>query len=177
MGQKRIPVTQLILFFLEKSVGAGELFVESMGELRHEMRRGVYHDYPRQPLSEPTISQAIRRLRERGFLEMERKQVGEIVLRLTKSGREFALLTGQRAEWDGRWRIVVFDIPESKRAVRNALRGKLKQWGFVQWQKSVWATKKPVTEKLRQIVKELEIEQWVLVIESDDTGKEGTTKI
>lgn len=41
-------------------------------------------------------------------------------------------------KWDKIWRIVTFDIPESKKAVRNALRSKLKDLGFHPLHKSVF---------------------------------------
>lgn len=40
--------------------------------------------------------------------------------------------------WDGKWRIVVFDIPEKIRAARDALRIKLCKLGFYELQKSVF---------------------------------------
>ena len=40
--------------------------------------------------------------------------------------------------WDGFWRIVAFDIPESKRSGRDALRENMKRLGAVQIQKSLW---------------------------------------
>ena len=40
--------------------------------------------------------------------------------------------------WDGKWRIVVFDIPEDKRKLRNIIRYHLKKIGFLQIQGSVW---------------------------------------
>lgn len=167
---KGIPVSQFLLYFLEKSVGLAELTIGSMADLRQELRYGVYDMYPRR-LSEPTLSQAIRRLRLRGLIEYERRRTGEIILRLTETGKDFIPLRWEEGEWDGKWRIVIFDIPESKRGVRDILRWKLKQWDFVKWQKSVWVTKKPLTEKLRQLIKDLEIGQWVLVIESDSVGE------
>jgi phenylacetic acid degradation operon negative regulatory protein len=72
--------------------------------------------------------------------------------------------------WDGVWRLVIFDIPESHKRVRDTLRRRLKEWGFNPWQKSVWATKKPLTDVLRELVKKLEVEDWVLIIESRDVG-------
>jgi len=41
-------------------------------------------------------------------------------------------------KWDGKWRIVVFDIIEMKKIHREAFRGKLKELGFRPLQKSVW---------------------------------------
>jgi DNA-binding transcriptional regulator PaaX len=40
--------------------------------------------------------------------------------------------------WDGRWRIVFFDVPESKRPVRDYIRGVLKRQGFKEFQRSMW---------------------------------------
>jgi hypothetical protein len=41
-------------------------------------------------------------------------------------------------EWDGRWRIVFFDVPESKRQIRDYIRGVLKRQGFREFQRSLW---------------------------------------
>lgn len=40
--------------------------------------------------------------------------------------------------WDGSWRVLSFDIPETHRGVRSALRNKLRELGFFQLHKSVW---------------------------------------
>jgi len=40
--------------------------------------------------------------------------------------------------WDGQWRIVIFDVPDKKKAAREALRRTLRILGFVQLQESVW---------------------------------------
>ncbi len=42
------------------------------------------------------------------------------------------------ARWDGKWRIVLFDVPESKRPIRDYLRGVLKRLGFREFQRSMW---------------------------------------
>ena len=42
------------------------------------------------------------------------------------------------AKWDGKWRIVVFDIPENLRSIRQALREHLCRLQFYQLQKSVF---------------------------------------
>lgn len=46
----------------------------------------------------------------------------------------------KRQKWDGKFRIVIFDIPETKKIARGVLRDKLKEIGFVKIQKSVWAS-------------------------------------
>ena len=70
---------------------------------------------------------------------------GKKYLRITNLGRrELALeqakvaLTAQKKRWDGRWRMVVFDIPERRRKVRGRLREVMQEVGFVRMQDSVW---------------------------------------
>lgn len=43
-----------------------------------------------------------------------------------------------RQRWDGKWRIVFFDIPEGKRPLRDYLRRVLKRQGFKEFQRSMW---------------------------------------
>jgi DNA-binding transcriptional regulator PaaX len=46
----------------------------------------------------------------------------------------------KRQNWDGWWRVVIFDIPEKNRDARDFLRAKLKEVGFFKLQKSVLVT-------------------------------------
>lgn len=41
-------------------------------------------------------------------------------------------------KWDRKWRIVSFDIKNTRTPLRNLLRHHLKRLGFVQYQKSIW---------------------------------------
>jgi DNA-binding transcriptional regulator PaaX len=69
----------------------------------------------------------------------------EAYIELTEKGKErFAQAQIEHMEvprpkrWDKKWRIIIFDIPEKKKEIRNAIRRKLYQTGFVQVQKSVF---------------------------------------
>lgn len=121
-------------------------------------------------LRKSALSKAISRLKEKGFVEKE-VNVHEITIKLTDTGRTALLLTEDTVEdWDGKWRIVVFDIPEQKRVIRNLFRRNLKKWGFKPLQKSVWISKKNITEKLFSYINDLKIEKWVWVFESEKYG-------
>lgn len=87
-----------------------------------------------------SIKRAVDRLYERGYL----KHTGG-KLAMTEKGRmrlqtlDVKFKTWKPpASWDKRWRVVVFDIPESKRRLRSRIRVTLKSIGFEQLQKSVW---------------------------------------
>ena len=41
-------------------------------------------------------------------------------------------------KWDGKWRVIIFDIPEKKRAARTRVREILTAAGFQRLQDSVW---------------------------------------
>lgn len=70
---------------------------------------------------------------------------GEVRIELSKNGqkliRQYNLDTMQikkPAKWDGRWRIIIYDIPQYKRKASNAFREKLRSLGLFKLQKSVW---------------------------------------
>lgn len=79
---------------------------------------------------------------------------GDVVLSLTKEGEHKLAQYRARAlkeefvpeRWDGKWRIVIFDILENRRARRDWLRRELRNAGFVRLQNSVWAAPYPCEE-------------------------------
>ncbi len=120
------------------------------------------------PLRKSELSQAIKRLRERGLIVKDLINTDQIILKLTDLGKE-SLNSEVKDQWDGKYRIVIFDIPEQKRIIRNLFRRRLKGWGFIRWQQSVWISKRNVTKKIRLLIHDLKIEDWIAIIESDDT--------
>src|SRR5438105_5059197 len=76
-------------------------------------------------LKQSSLSKAIQRLREKGWVDFVDDQ--KLVLKLTNQGLDEALWTSlnDEGEWDGRWRIIVYDIPENRKVVRDVLRQKL----------------------------------------------------
>ena len=50
--------------------------------------------------------------------------------------------------WDGKWRVVIFDVKESKKVLRNALRNKMQQLEFYQLQKSVYVSPYPCEKEI-----------------------------
>lgn len=165
MGTKK-SLTNFILLALEKSID-GYIRFEDFAYNPHKYLYG----YPR-VLNKPLLSQALKRLRERGLVDFIDEE--KLVIKLTDKGLDQAVWAKIKLEsnkrWDKIWRMVIFDIPENKRLARDLLRYKLKEWGFIKLQKSVWASKKNCTEPLRKYIKQLGISSWVMVIESNNTG-------
>lgn len=50
--------------------------------------------------------------------------------------------------WDGKWRVVIFDVKEGKKSMRESLRRKMKQLEFYQLQKSVYVSPYPCEKEM-----------------------------
>ncbi len=103
------------------------------------------------------VDRALKRLIRRGLVEETRR--GRIVgFALTDKGRERLMRQEfARAElpkpkrWDGKWRIVVFDVPEKYRHLRDNLRTHFTRLGLHPIQKSVWLYPYPCDALVRLI--------------------------
>jgi phenylacetic acid degradation operon negative regulatory protein len=76
----------------------------------------------------------------------------------------------RKRRWDGCWRMVVFDFPEVARKARDAFRRELRIQRMGCLQKSVWITPDPVIPSWKQLLRELELTEWVLLFESAELG-------
>lgn len=90
------------------------------------------------------VSDTFYNLKKQGLIKIK-KQGPQIYISLTEEGKKKAsflqindLKINQPKSWDKKWRLVIFDIAQLKKAYREAFRGKLKELGFYQLQKSVW---------------------------------------
>lgn len=165
---RKKKITNFILLTLEKAIDGYVRF----DDLIHHSHSYAYGGGWEKELKKASIAKALQRLREGGFVDFIDDK--ELMLKLTDKGREKAILAQLQSpggKWDGKWRIVIFDIPEKRRSARDLLRHNLKDWGFTPWQKSVWVAKKDCTKLLREYIKKIGIEDWVLVLESDNIGR------
>lgn len=91
------------------------------------------------------IKSVVSRMIEQGFLKFQKGNNGKKFLKLTQKGLK-ELQKYQLQEkiikkpfcWDHKWRIVVFDVKESRRSDRDKLRQQLINLGFYKLQNSVW---------------------------------------
>lgn len=98
------------------------------------------------PRLQDQSASALIRLRRKGLIQFVEIR-GLRYARITKKGSRYlayeteriSLATRRRSRWDGRFRIVMFDIPERRRGTRIALRRHMRQFGFLRIQDSVWA--------------------------------------
>lgn len=87
--------------------------------------------------------EAVKRM-ERQKLVRPCRRGTQIYLELTEKGRQrlqryhLKEKNGAKKKWDGRWRMIIFDIEEDWRWKRDALRKDMEEFGLVRLQDSVW---------------------------------------
>lgn len=111
-------------------------------------------------IKESAIKEAIRRLELSDYIKITKDKLykQKKKISLTKKGvLEFIRCSieqkqQQRQKWDGKWRIIVFDVLENRRQIRDLLRNRLKWLGFKELQKSVWIFPYNIRGEIEQIL-------------------------
>ena len=103
----------------------------------------------------------IKRLIDQGLVERQKGRVS-----LTKEGR--LIISGLMSKrkilekkWDGKYRLVIFDIPEIKKNSRRWLREELYLLQYIQLQKSVFIGKFPLSQDIVKDIKKMGLSDFV----------------
>jgi len=91
------------------------------------------------------LQRAINSLYTSHLIQEKNNKDGTTTLILSKNGKQKALRFNidkleikKPTTWDGKWRIVMFDVPEKLRRLRDSLRLHFKEIGLIELQKSVF---------------------------------------
>jgi DNA-binding transcriptional regulator PaaX len=116
------------------------------------------------------ITRAIKNVLDSGFAELITNEPTSYV-RITNEGREKLYrdelsnasfpITGS---WDGKWRMIILDVPENRKNEREALRYLLKKAGFVCLKNSVWISPFPFEHFFSNIKKDLGLTNELLIV-------------
>src|SRR3989304_2152858 len=126
------------------------------------------------------IWSTLERLFKRGFLKKTHTKEG-ISFGLTASGAKalpedpIYIKKPDRA-WDKKWRLVIFDMPESKRKEKDTFLVKLKEIGFAKMQDSTYVTMHDRLEDAKKIARSLKIFEFVKIMLIEDIGVENEAK-
>ncbi len=95
--------------------------------------------YPQKQVIQKSVESLVRA----GLVSKKIHKDGTVTLELTQKGRWEALLRTKtlderKEKWDMLWRVIVFDVPQSKSKLRRELRRAMKLYGFRMLQQSVW---------------------------------------
>ena len=118
------------------------------------------------------IAQALAAAKRGKLIIMREKPDGKFLVELSEKGRRRLkdvdyenLQIPMLKPWDGKWRIVIFDIPHTfRKSIRNAFTIKLKRLGFYLLQKSVWVHAYPCENEIRFLAELLNVSRFVHII-------------
>ncbi len=79
---------------------------------------------------------------------------------------QFPFFRFLKINWDGKWRIISYEIPETKREIRDRLRREMQGWGLGPWHRSFWITPHPIIQNLKELVFGREEEKYIQAFES-----------
>ena len=122
--------------------------------------------------SQKSFYTTIRRLEKRGLIQKFKRE-GIKHLKLTNLGQ--AVLENHRSDskkhlpaWDQKWRLVIFDVPESKTELRKYLRKYLIKMGFGKVQRSVWISPYGYRKEVSQYLEKLKLKDFVYQLLVED---------
>lgn len=135
----KIIAKQIILGFVDVNLGMLEIFDS------HKIYKTALSKYNDFRIDDKVrFSKELYRLKQKGFIVKYLKDK-EPYIKLTPKGKVLLrkYMTEQTAipypeKWDKKWRMVIFDIPNDKRKMRDAIRHKLLRLGFTELQESVY---------------------------------------
>src|SRR5688500_1169588 len=125
MAKKELTVTAQILLYA--------FAVVDMLPRPFESKSGYHRRLFSSRVPYRTFASALNSLERRGMIKIFKDTAGEQFIKLTKKGELETLLVKARqglesgGKWDGKWRMVIFDIPEDAKEKRDALRDLLKK--------------------------------------------------
>lgn len=113
--------------------------------------------------------QDLRRLQDRELIDFRENSHGSIKITLRRRGKQVALTYAlddlrikKPAIWDGKWRLVIFDIPNFQKRARDALHMQLENLGFYSLQKSVFTYPYSCEDQIDFIGKIFGVREYIL---------------
>lgn len=117
----------------------------------------------------------VSRMQRKGFLQSQR--LGRYSFyRLTDLGLKEVCWGGDQAfapsagEWDGRWTVVAYSVPEKHREQRDALRSSLKHWGFGALAPGTWLSPRSLPPMAERKWRELGMWEYLEVFRAEHLG-------
>ncbi len=120
-------------------------------------------------------------LQEKGWVKVYKKEKAETeFVKLTKQGQLQALLIKARMKkpqkWDGKWRLIIYDIPEDSREHREMFRRLLKHNGFYKLQASVFISPYPFNREALAYLKQTGLSKYIRIARVDELDEQDDLK-
>jgi len=165
MAKKELTKTSKILLWMCAGLElVGDLIITPRELRRRAMRGNLFK-------STENVDSFLHYLIRNGYIRYVDKN-NERFVKITKKGELKILMSKagvtKAAKWDGKWRLIVFDIPEESREIRNRFRALLKQYGFKMLQASVFICPYPLNREAIAYLKETDLINYIRMLKIEE---------
>ncbi|KAA9017017.1 phenylacetic acid degradation operon negative regulatory protein PaaX [Niallia endozanthoxylica] len=132
--------------------------------------------------NEQAVRVQVSRMMKQGLLQSERKG-NKSYYELTERGISRVDEAARRIykldphEWDGKWRVVMYNIPEEKRQVRDDFRKELQWSGFGNLSSGCWVSPNNFEKEIHLLVSKYKIEEYVHLFLSQHIGPQPDSQL
>ena len=159
---------QVLVGLFELSKDLANVVVDPYGSynIYSGIKPKYYYDYHK--LDKKQVYQAVNNLKRQDLIRSYNKE-GQTIYELTEAGKregekQLILQRLQSKKIDGKWRVVIFDIPEEKHRLRDNFRNLLKELEFKMLQASVWASPYDIFDELEILVPDIKQHSWIKLL-------------
>jgi DNA-binding transcriptional regulator PaaX len=139
-----------------------------------------YFNHGKSKINQKEIKNSIRELSKLKFIKKKENYDGSVLISLNEKGRlralnlSFKRFYNRKEKWDGKWRMIAFDIPDASRKGRNALRYRMRLGGFYELQESLFLYPYDCEREIKSFVELFKLEKYVrfALIDYIDNEKE-----
>ena len=155
-------ITEQILLHLYNSIDFGASYRLKKGLFID----GLFHSALKNFKTEQ-IKDSLKELNRLNYINKKHNYDGSVLISLSEKGKlrilnmRFNRLNTKREKWDGRWRMVAFDIPEECKKGRNALRYRLCMGGFHKIQESLFVHPYDCEKEVRDFIELFKLQKYV----------------
>lgn len=166
MDGERLTTKDILKILAVAGVVAASLAVPNLaiafGAIHKEWKKYNRRDF----------GQIIKRLKKQEMISFEEND-GKVKITVTEKGKrrlleyDFEKLDIKAKKRDGKWRLIIFDIPEGQKRNRDTFRKKLLELGFIRVQDSVFACAFPCRNEVDFLCHFLDVSNYVTLLTVD----------
>jgi DNA-binding transcriptional regulator PaaX len=113
------------------------------------------------------VQDGLKNLKRLKFVQQKKQYDGSVIISLSEKGKlralniRFRQLNSKRESWDKKWRMVAFDIPNTQRKGRDAIRYRLRLGGFYELQESMFIHPYDCEREIRDFALLFNLEKYI----------------
>lgn len=150
----KLTIKEILFYLVDSCVLIEEIFNPKS---RYNFSKSFNEYWQKRNVDKSNFCRQIYRLNRQKYTKTYFKGKNKYI-KLTKKGKRKIknylindIKIKKSKKWDRKWRMVIFDIPEDKKLIRNLLSRTLTKLGFINLQKSVYVYPFACYEEINQI--------------------------